>query len=36
MEFVMSKLRLSLFLILCFGWIGQSLAGFSEGLVRVM
>jgi hypothetical protein len=29
---VVSKLRLSIFLILCFGWIGQSWAGFTEGL----
>jgi hypothetical protein len=32
MEFVMNKWRLGLFLILCFGWIGKSWAGLSEGV----
>jgi TPR repeat protein len=27
-----SKLRLSIFVILCFGWIGQSWAGYLEGM----
>jgi TPR repeat protein len=33
MEFVMNKLRMGLLLLLYFGWIGQSWAGFSEGLL---
>ena len=33
MEFVVNKLRLGLFLILLFGWIGQSWADYSEGFV---